>query len=306
MKKILIIKHGSLGDIIFSLPIIHSIKKHFFNKEIELLTEEKYFSFFKNSKYFNNLIEDNRVKNIFINTELLIKLRRNKYDLIIDLQNSTRTSFYNFFFRLFSKSKISSSRYFAHNRYVIPKQGTETTTQGLFNQIKLINISGENNIQYNWLEKKLDAIYDKKIILFITGVSPQGKYKQWQPDKFANIAKYCENKNYKICVVGNNSDRESIAPILNKCNNVIENIGKSPPDIIFSIAKKASLVITNDTGPGHIAALSGAKILWLLNNNKITAANINNNENNFKLLSDNVKNITEKEVIEFINKKKLL
>ncbi len=306
MKKILIIKHGSLGDIVFSLPVIYSIKKHFYNEEVELLTEKKYFSFFKDSNYFNNLIEDNRDKNLFININLLFTLKKNKYDLIIDLQNSFRTSIYNFFFRLFSKSKISSSRNFAHYKYNIPEQGRESTTQGLFNQIKLLNILSDNKIEYTWLEKKLDIKYDNKIVLFIPGVSSKGKYKQWQPDKFANIAKYCESKNYKVCVVGNNSDRNSIAPILRACSNVIENIDNSPPDIIYSIAKKASLVITNDTGPGHIASLSGTKILWILNDNKITAANIGDKENNLKLLSDSVKNITAIQVIEFINKQKLL
>tara|TARA_X000000368_G_scaffold395513_1_gene363030 strand:+ start:1128 stop:2048 length:921 start_codon:yes stop_codon:yes gene_type:complete len=306
LKKILIIKHGSLGDIVFSLPVIYSIKKHFYNQEVELLTEKKYFPFFKDSNYFNNLIEDNRDKNLFININLLFKLRKNNYDLIIDLQNSFRTSSYNFFFRLFGKSKISSSRHFAHHKYIIPEQGKESTTQGLFNQIKLINILSVNNIEYNWLEKKLDIKYDNKIVLFIPGVSLKGKYKQWQPDKFGNIAKYCETKNYKVCVVGNNSDRDSIAPILRECRNVIENIDNSPPNVIYSIAKKASLVITNDTGPGHIASLSGTKILWILNDNKITAANISDKANNFKLLSDNVKNIPESQVIEFINKQKLL
>jgi len=295
-----------LGDIVFSLPVMHSIKKHFFKEEIDILTEKKYFFFFKDSKYFNNLIEDNRIKNIFKILNLLFKLRKNKYDLIIDLQNSARTSFYNFFFRILSKSKISSSTYFAHERYIIPPQGTETTTQGLFNQIKLINILDSSNTEYSWLEKKLDIRYDSKIILFIPGVSSTGKYKQWQPEKFAKIAKYCENLGYKVCVVGNSSDRNSTAPIFNKCSNVIDNIDKSPPNIIYSIAKKASLIITNDTGPGHIASLSGTKILWILNDNKITASNIKNNKNNYKILSNNVKNITEEQVIEFLNIKKLL
>ena len=76
----------------FSLPVIYSIKKHFNNEEVELLTEKKYFSFFKDSNYFNNLIEDNRDKNLFININLLFTLKKNKYDLIIYLQNSFRTS----------------------------------------------------------------------------------------------------------------------------------------------------------------------------------------------------------------------
>ena len=51
--------------------------------------------------------------------------------MIIDLQNSKRTSYYHFIFRIFGKSLISSSRKFSHFRYIIPVQGKETATQGL-------------------------------------------------------------------------------------------------------------------------------------------------------------------------------
>ena len=48
-------------------------------------------------------------------------------------------------------------------------------------------------------------------------------------------------------------------PILNHCTNIINLIDKSPPDVIYSAACKCKLIISNDTGPGHIAALSGVK-----------------------------------------------
>ena len=46
-KKILLIKHGSLGDIVFALEPILSIHKKFNNSVIDLVTEEKFIPFFK-------------------------------------------------------------------------------------------------------------------------------------------------------------------------------------------------------------------------------------------------------------------
>ena len=138
MNRVLVIKHGSLGDIAFSLPIMHSICVHYPNVSIDLLTEKKYFNFLSKANYFNSLTEDNRSNNIIITISLLIELLKRKYDLIIDLQNSSRTSYYHLFFRIFSNVRICSSRKFSHIKYSIPIQGTETTTQGLFNQIKLL------------------------------------------------------------------------------------------------------------------------------------------------------------------------
>ena len=306
MNRVLVIKHGSLGDIAFSLPIMHSICVHYPNVSIDLLTEKKYFNFLSKANYFDNLLEDNRSNNIITTISLLIKLLKRKYDLIIDLQNSSRTSYYHLFFRIFSNVKICSSRKFSHIKYKNPIQGTETATKGLFNQIKLLEIPEIINIQYNWLNSNLDERYSNKTILFIPGVSKKGKYKRWDPKKYSELAKYCEDKNYQICVVGTNQDRESVVPIMKNCKNLINNIGHSPPDIIYSISKISTLIVTNDTGPGHIAALSGSNILWLVNDNKVTKANIGNETNNYKISSSYVNNITTQEVINFIEKKKLL
>jgi len=77
---------------------------------------------------------DNR-GGLFLTLSLIIKVINGKYDLIIDLQNSKRTNLYHFFIRIFSKARINGSRSFVHDRYEIPFQGTESPTQGLFNQL---------------------------------------------------------------------------------------------------------------------------------------------------------------------------
>ena len=112
MKKILVIKHGSLGDIIFAIPSMISIRKKYPNALIHLLTEKKYVSFLFKSEIFDKIIIDNR-KDFFLKSILnLLKLFGMKYGTIVDLQNSKRTSIYNLAFRLFSKSLICSSRPF--------------------------------------------------------------------------------------------------------------------------------------------------------------------------------------------------
>ena len=102
-----------------------SIRKKYPNALIHLLTEKKYVSFLMKPKIFDKIIIDNR-KDFFLKSILnLLKLLNTKYNTIIDFQNSKRTSIYNLFFRLFSKSLICSSRPFAHLRYKIPAQGKE-------------------------------------------------------------------------------------------------------------------------------------------------------------------------------------
>ena len=80
-NKILVVKHGSLGDIAFSILAMASIKQFFSTATIDLLTEEKYLNFLSNSNYFSSIFKDNR-KGIIETLKVIIKINQNKYDLI--------------------------------------------------------------------------------------------------------------------------------------------------------------------------------------------------------------------------------
>ena len=305
MKKILIIKHGSLGDIVFALSIMNTIRNHYKDYLIHIITEKKYEALLNKSNFFDKIINDDR-KNFFISILNIIKLSNQKYNIIIDLQNSQRTSFYNLLFRLFSKSIICSSRPFAQLRYKIPLQGKETTKKGLFNQLKLLNILKLDIAKYEWLKVDLTNEINEPTVLFIPGVSKGNKHKQWHPNKFADVAKYCESKNYKVCVVGTKLDLISARPILTKCKNVINKIESSPPEIIYSLALISKLILSNDTGPGHIASLADNKMIWLIEDNNVSKANIDIGENNHKISSTLLNNISSESVIQYIEKNDLL
>ena len=85
MKKILVIKHGSLGDIVFSLPSMMSIREKYPNSIIDLLTENFFCSFLSKSNIFDKILIDNRKNSYFKTLMILFNLIKNKYDLIIDL-----------------------------------------------------------------------------------------------------------------------------------------------------------------------------------------------------------------------------
>ena len=283
-NKILVVKHGSLGDIAFSILAMASIKQFFNNATIDLLTEEKYANFLSNSNYFNSIFKDNR-KGIIDSLKVILKINQNKYDLIIDLQNSKRTNNYWLFLKFISEVKVNGSRSNCDIQYVIPPQGTESPQQGLYNQLKLL---GVNEIYQNvdWLSRDITAINEDKIILMIPGVSKSGKDKQWPPDKFAILASTLEKKGYHICVIGQKSDKQTVETINNACQKVIDLSDKSPPEIIYSIAKKSDFIISNDTGPGHIAALSNSPILFLAKDNAISKSNLSEYKNCLLYTSD--------------------
>ena len=305
-KKILLIKHGSLGDIVFALEPILSIHKQFNNSVIDLVTEEKFIPFFKKIKMFDQFLIDNRA-GFLPSFSLIVKIIKGKYDLIIDLQNSKRTNFYHFFTKIFSRSRINGSRSFVHDRYTIPAQGKESPTQGLYNQLKLLDIN-QSDPDLSWLvsDKENQSIENKDIVLVIPGVSKSGHAKQWSPNKYQQLCSFLESKGYYICLVGTKHDASSFQLILNGCKNIINLIDRSPPEIIYTVASKSKLIISNDTGPGHIAALSKNNTLWLALNNNVTKANLSFRQNSYLLLKDSMEDLSVNEVNNYIIKNKLL
>tara|TARA_B100001057_G_scaffold184260_1_gene184974 strand:+ start:5441 stop:6376 length:936 start_codon:yes stop_codon:yes gene_type:complete len=303
-NNILVVKHGSLGDIAFSLLAMDSIKKKFYNSKIDLLTEYKYQKFLTKSNYFINIIQDNR-SGIFESLKIIFKIKKNNYDLIIDLQNSKRTNNYWSLLKFISKVKINGSRSNCDIRYIIPPQGSETPQRGLYNQLKLLGIDVISR-DIDWLSTNVPEIKNNKIILMIPSVSKSGKHKQWSSYKYGKLARFLEEKGYDICIVGQESDKAAIKIIINFCTKVIDLTGKSPPEIIYSVAKNSDLIISNDTGPGHIAALSHSPILFLGINNVVSKSNLSEYKNGYRILNNSIDSLSLDYVIDFLNEKNLI
>ena len=303
-NNILVVKHGSLGDIAFSLLAMDTIKRKFNNSRIDLLTEKKYQKFLDKSNYFKNIIEDNRV-GILKSLKIIFKIKKNNYDLIIDLQNSKRTNNYWLLLKLISKVQINGSRSNSDIRYTIPSQGSESPQRGLYNQIKLLGIN-EVSQNIDWLSCDIPEIQKDKLVLMIPSVSQSGKTKQWSPAKFAKLSRYLEDKGYRICLVGQESDKETIKTIIDSSREVIDLTGKSPPEIIYSVAKKSDLIISNDTGPGHLAALSQSPILFLGIDNEVSKSNLSEYKNGYQILTKSMNSLSIKRVIDFLNEKILI
>ena len=108
MSNILIIKHGSLGDIAQASGAIQDISENHKDKQIYLLTTIHYFDLFKKHPNLTDVILDKRLSRFNLIYLYLLMRRIKKLNIIkvYDLQNSSRTSFYKKI--LFPNSNLSS------------------------------------------------------------------------------------------------------------------------------------------------------------------------------------------------------
>ncbi len=90
MSNILIIKHGSLGDLIQANGAMKDIKENFPHNKIILLTTLPYAELMSHSPYIDGILIDKRLPrwNVFYLMKLRKMLKRFNFEKIFDLQNS--------------------------------------------------------------------------------------------------------------------------------------------------------------------------------------------------------------------------
>ena len=89
MSNILIIKHGSLGDIAQACGAIQDIFENHKDDEVHLLTTKPCFDLFKKNPYVSNVILDKRLSrfNLIYLYSLMKNIKKFKFTKIYDLQN---------------------------------------------------------------------------------------------------------------------------------------------------------------------------------------------------------------------------
>ena len=303
--NILVIKHGALGDFVMASGAMKSIRNYFPKDNILLLTEEKNIKFFKSIPYFNSIKKDNRKSMFFSIFTLFNIIFSQKINLIIDLQNSSRTQMYHFFVSKFTKVKISSSRNYSHYRYIIPKQGDEHVIQGLNNQLFLLGLKTFEDPNLSWMIQNSNQQVKKKYIILIPGASKTGSYKKWPEDRYAKLSNHFIENGFDIYLTGSNEDLKTMELIRATCPLAKIKIKESKIENFLELCQNASFIVANDTGPTHIAALSNRPLFWIAIDNSISKACQPFGKRVIPILSKNLLDIDPKIIIEKINSIKL-
>jgi ADP-heptose:LPS heptosyltransferase len=299
MKNILIIKHGSLGDLILSFGAIKTIKYHFPKVNLFLLTQTNFKAIFKNLPDVDHIFEDNRKKNLLSVINYLKILKEYKIDLVVDLQNSRRTQFYHFFAKLFSKTKTLSARKFSHYKYKQQPLGFQHITQNHKDQLKFLKIDNYHITDLSWMAKSQK--FNEKYVVIIPGASKTGEYKKWPIQKYADVSNYLINNNFKVFLTGSVLDKEDINSIISLAPQAKDMILESKIDVFYDLCLYADLIISNDTGPAHIAGLTNRDLIWLANDNEISRSCYPLGNKVHKILSKNVKDVETKDVLKKID-----
>ncbi len=291
MSNILIIKHGSLGDIAQACGAIQDISENHKEDQIHLLTTKPYFELFKKNPYINNVILDKRLSrfNIIYLYQLTRVLKNFTFQKVYDLQNSSRTTFYkNILFPKAKLDKWSSSETTLPTNISKVEFDKNPVLERFDHQLKTSGLKTFNTMSpdFGWACSNIDDIRNKhnlnKYIVLFPFCSAHLHIKKWPYyNKLIDLIKIRYNDKYKIVVAPGPSEIKDTKDI----NAMSLLDGEKILDIsqLSSLIKGSSFVVANDTGPAHIAAHLGVKGITLFGKHT-TAFKVSIVRENFKAI----------------------
>ena len=291
MSNILIIKHGSLGDIAQACGAIQDISEHHKGDEIHLLTTKPYSELFKKNPHISNVILDKRLSklNLIYLYSLMKNIKKFNFSKIYDLQNSSRTAFYKKI--LFPKA---TKVIWSSTETTLPEGTTkkdfdkDSVLLRFDHQLKSSGIKTNHTLSpdFSWSTSDISQIkkyyeLDKYIVLF-PFCSPHLPSKKWPyyNDLISMISEKSQIK-YKVVIAPGPGEIKEASNINALC--ILDNDKSLDISQLSALIKDSSFVISNDTGPAHMSAHLGAKGIALFGSHT-TAKKVSVEREKFKAI----------------------
>ncbi len=254
MKKILIIRLSSIGDIVLTQPVATVLREVYPNAAIDYLTKESYSGLVKAFGCIDttHIWKDKR--------RILSKLRMQRFDLVIDLHSKLNTFIIKSLVRG-KKTVTYNKKHYLRKKIVkkITGKSIVSTIDLYFSALKKIGIT--ETIEYPKLNPdKLKMISfekrfpEKKLI----GIFPGALHatKMYPINKLAEFIDSIPSRwNCKFIILGSKSEKLLSAELQETTKTELLDIcGEFNISQLISVINNMDVIISNDSGPMHVAA----------------------------------------------------
>ena len=253
--KILIIRLSSLGDIVLTQPVAASLRQHYPQATIHFITKKIFIPIVESF----GCIDQTHIWEDHKSFSKLRKLRRSKFDLVIDLHNKFNT----FLIKSLVKGKQTFTYNKKHNlrRKIVKHKTNETissTVDLYFSTLRKLGIDAKTEYPRLFPEPAenetiLKIRQNGKILV---GIFPGALHKTKQYP-LQQLAKVILNSAeiFQFVLLGSNNEKSLAETLINLSkSNVLNFCGKFSIDELISVINSLDIIITNDSGPMHIAA----------------------------------------------------
>lgn len=284
-KNILIIKPSSLGDIVMALPALSALRRSFPEARLSWLVRPVFAPLIEGHPHLDEIIlfERKRLGKAWRHPgafgsliSLIADLRRHRFDAVVDLQGLFRSGGLAWLSGCPQRFGPVWRREFAHHFYTTTVPARAEWVHVIDYYMKILEAMGAEDRKVEFIlpakpaaaasVKTLRADRDIKTehyAVLIPGSAQPSKC--WPAERFAALADRLSSV-HRLAVVATGSAGESamIEQIQQHAHCPITNLaGRTALPELVEVLRGARLVVSNDTGPGHIAAALGRPLVMM-------------------------------------------
>ena len=266
-KKILVTFLMHLGDLTLTTPFVHALRKAAPDAHITYLVDEKLKDVVLHNPYLDEVItidkkgRDNSILGLMACAR---KLSGMNFDVLINLHPNERCSF----ICALTKCKLKTGT--THTLFkpmwdVFTPLNRKIHAADMY--LDVLTQLGVKNLEHNGLEifpseehfnnaedfwRNHGVFGSDKLIGFNIGSAVVTK--RWAPERFAQVADHFAEKGYKPVFFGGTMDEEMVQEAISSMKTTpVVATGSFTIGTLAAAMRRCSLIITNDSGPMHVA-----------------------------------------------------
>lgn len=249
LKKVLIIRFSSIGDIILTTPVLRCIKQQL-GVEVHYLTKKSFSGLLQHNPYVDALHCIDKE----IGAELIEKLKAEQFDFLVDLHGNWRS------LRIKKALGVPSKTFAKLNlqKWLLIHLGIDLmprqhVADRYINTLAHLGVSNDSKgLDYFMApETSVDVDLNKPFITWSIGGS-------FTPKKLAaaQVVDVCNKMDVPVYLLGGSQEVEEAETIIEACGqpNIKSFCGKLSLDQTALLIKNSRVLLSNDTGLMHIGA----------------------------------------------------
>ncbi len=279
-ERIAILKPSALGDIVHALPVLSALRQLYPKSQISWIVNRSYAGLIDGHPHLDQVLHFDRqagqsgwLASIKEAGRMLRTIRQQRFDLFIDLQGLLRTGIMTQFSRASIRMGLSTAREGAAWCYnhVVPvatlqmhavdrywRVIEELGGAALHKQF-ILPVSAEAN---HWAEDHLLAWPPPWIMI---NLGTRWETKRWPVEHFVTLTRHIQHRyGGTACLVGGPNEMhlsQAFAQAIGAEATVHDLVGRTHLQQLVALLARADLVISNDSGPLHIADALGRPVL---------------------------------------------
>ncbi len=269
--RILIRGPNWVGDAVLAIPAIKAVRAHFPQSEITLLVRPWVAGLFTSAPFVDAVWSEARPEGAGQWLRITRDIRARRFDLALLLPNSFESALMVFLGRVPQRVgyAVDGRRWMLTNAVVTPDEARHQVHYYL-DLVKALpapaadppSIAIEASAEERADARKLlaeEGIPAGAPFLVLNPGAAYGSAKRWYEDRFAEVAAAVTRElNWRAAVVGSEAERPIAEQIRERMQGGAAVLsGRTSLETLMGVLAESSLMITNDSGPMHVAAALG-------------------------------------------------